>query len=50
VLEFDLTQSHAIQDHIQAALKLFGHIDLLINNAGNNKLVVKFSHLYIEAT
>jgi dehydrogenase/reductase SDR family protein 7B len=34
VLEFDLTQSHAIQDHIQAALKLFGHIDLLINNAG----------------
>ena len=34
ILELDLTEAHSLADRAQSALELFGHIDILINNAG----------------
>ena len=34
ILELDLTEGHTIVDRAHSALNLFGHIDVLINNAG----------------
>lgn len=34
ILELDLTEAHSLPDRAQSALELFGHIDILINNAG----------------
>lgn len=30
----DLTESHAIADHAHSAVKIFGRVDVLVNNAG----------------
>ncbi len=40
ILELDLTESHAINDRAQSALTLFGHLDILINNAGKQGIHV----------
>ena len=34
ILELDVTEGHAILDRASSAISLFGHIDILINNAG----------------
>lgn len=34
ILELDLTEAHSLKDRAKSALELFGHVDILINNAG----------------
>ena len=40
ILELDLTEGHTIVDRAHSALNLFGHIDVLINNAGELMIYV----------
>lgn len=34
VIELDLTKAGSLVERMQEALALFGHVDILINNAG----------------
>ena len=49
VIELDLTKAGSLVERMQEALALFGHVDILINNAGLvSDVSLRFSVSYIQ--
>ena len=45
VIELDLTKAGSLVERMQEALALFGHVDILINNAGT---MMMFIIIFVE--